>query len=67
LPDPITRASWDNYITISATDAARLGLENNNVANGALNGSYVNLTMGETVNSKVPVHIQPGQANGSIG
>ena len=67
LPDPITRASWDNYITISAIDATRLGLENNNVANGALNGSYVNLTMGETVIKKVPVLIQPGQANGSIG
>ena len=30
LPDPITRTTWDNYITISATDATRLGIENNN-------------------------------------
>jgi molybdopterin-containing oxidoreductase family iron-sulfur binding subunit len=67
LPDPITRTTWDNYITISATDATRLGIENNNVANGALNGSYVNLFMGETVINKVPVLIQPGQAKGSIG
>jgi molybdopterin-containing oxidoreductase family iron-sulfur binding subunit len=67
LPDPITRTTWDNYITISATDATRLGLKNNNVANGALNGSYVNLFMGETVINKVPVLIQPGQAKGSIG
>ena len=67
LPDPITRTTWDNYITISATDATRLGIENNNVANGALNGSYVNLFMGETVINKVPVLIQPGQAQGSIG
>ena len=67
LPDPITRTTWDNYITISATDASRLGIENNNVANGALNGSYVNIIMGETVINKVPVLIQPGQAKGSIG
>jgi molybdopterin-containing oxidoreductase family iron-sulfur binding subunit len=67
LPDPITRTTWDNYITISATDATRLGLKNNNVANGALNGSYVNLFMGETLINKVPVLIQPGQAKGSIG
>ena len=67
LPDPITRTTWDNYITISRTDATRLGLKNNNVANGALNGSYVNLFMGETLINKVPVLIQPGQAKGSIG
>jgi len=67
LPDPITRTTWDNYITVSATDASRLGIENNNVANGALNGSYVKLFLGETVINKVPVLIQPGQAQGSIG
>ena len=25
LPDPITRASWDNYLTISQADATALG------------------------------------------
>ncbi len=67
LPDPITRTSWDNYITISATDAKKLGLENFNVSNGALNGSKVNLKVGDAVLENVPVYIQPGQANGSIG
>jgi len=67
LPDPISRATWDNYLTISAADAAELGLENYNVANGALNGSYVNVTMGEVTVSNVPVMIQPGQAKGSVG
>ncbi len=67
MPDPISRASWDNYITVSAADAAELGLENYNVANGALNGSYVNVTMGDVVIEKVPVLIQPGQAKGSVG
>lgn len=67
LPDPITRASWDNYVTVSAADAAEMGLENYNVANGALNGSYVTITMGDVTLEKVPVLIQPGQAKGSVG
>src|SRR5690606_10968950 len=28
FPDPITRASWDNYLTISKADADALGLQN---------------------------------------
>ncbi|AXT61219.1 4Fe-4S dicluster domain-containing protein [Aquimarina sp. AD10] len=66
MPDPITRASWDNYLTVSKADAQELGLTNENVANGALNGSYAKVT----ANGKdvvVPVIIQPGQAKGSVG
>ncbi|WP_024771641.1 TAT-variant-translocated molybdopterin oxidoreductase [Aquimarina macrocephali] len=66
MPDPITRASWDNYLTVSRADAAELGLTNENVANGALNGSYAKVTVGET-EVVVPVIIQPGQAKGSVG
>jgi molybdopterin-containing oxidoreductase family iron-sulfur binding subunit len=66
LPDPITRATWDNYLKISKYDAEALGLENEHVANGALNGSYVNLRVGDTVLEKVPVFIQPGQARGVV-
>tara|TARA_R110000787_G_scaffold43892_2_gene107446 strand:- start:7343 stop:10414 length:3072 start_codon:yes stop_codon:yes gene_type:complete len=67
MPDPITRASWDNYLTVSAADAAEMELVNNNVANGGLNGSYVNVTVGDVVIEDVPVLIQPGQAKGSVG
>jgi MoCo/4Fe-4S cofactor protein with predicted Tat translocation signal len=67
FPDPITRASWDNYVTVSKADAGKLGLENWNVANGGLNGSYVTLTVGGTNLEKVPVIIQPGQAIGTVG
>ena len=66
MPDPITRASWDNYIKISRADADELGLKNDHVANGALNGSYVNIKAGDTVLEKVPVFIQPGQARGVV-
>ncbi|MGW9685256.1 TAT-variant-translocated molybdopterin oxidoreductase [Flagellimonas sp. 2504JD1-5] len=67
FPDPISRASWDNYVTVSKADAEALELENYNVANGGLNGSCVNLTVDGTVLENVPVIIQPGQANGTVG
>ncbi len=69
FPDPITRVSWDNYVTVSKADADAdaLKLENWNVANGGLNGSYVTLKVGNTTLNKVPVIIQPGQAKGTIG
>ncbi|SHJ58732.1 TAT-variant-translocated molybdopterin oxidoreductase [Pseudozobellia thermophila] len=67
FPDPITRVSWDNYVTVSKADAERIGLENYHVANGGLNGSYANITVNGVTLSNVPVIIQPGQAVGSIG
>ena len=67
LPDPITRTTWDNYLTVSAADASEMGLENKNVADGGLNGSYVNIKVGETTIENIPVIIQPGQAKGSVG
>ena len=66
LPDPITRTTWDNYLTMSKTDADELGVVNENVANGALNGSLVELTV-NGISETVPVLIQPGQAKGSLG
>ncbi|HSR60996.1 MAG TPA: TAT-variant-translocated molybdopterin oxidoreductase [Robiginitalea sp.] len=67
FPDPITRVTWDNYVTVSKKDARELGLVNEHVANGGLDGSYVNLTVGGTTLSQVPVIIQPGQAEGTLG
>tara|TARA_R110000868_G_scaffold399053_1_gene672585 strand:+ start:2089 stop:5184 length:3096 start_codon:yes stop_codon:yes gene_type:complete len=66
FPDPITRTSWDNYLTVSKFDADALNLVNKHVSNGALNGSYANVTVNGTT-LKVPVIIQPGQAKGSVG
>ncbi|TNJ44325.1 TAT-variant-translocated molybdopterin oxidoreductase [Tamlana fucoidanivorans] len=66
FPDPITRTSWDNYLTVSKADADELGLMNKHVANGALNGSYANVTV-NGVTIKAPVMIQPGQAKGTVG
>ena len=75
FPDPLTRTTWDNYLTISEADAKDLGLwlepstffnQSSHDAAGGLNGKYANVTVnGVTV--KAPVIIQPGQANGTAG
>ncbi len=67
FPDPISRVSWDNYLTVSKVDAEKLGFINENAANGGLDGSYAKLTVNGATIEKVPVLIQPGQAPGSIG
>jgi len=67
FPDPITRTSWDNYLTVSNADADAMGFVHKNVANGGLNGSYANVTVNDVTVSNVPVIIQPGQAKGSVG
>ncbi|MBL0735627.1 TAT-variant-translocated molybdopterin oxidoreductase [Flavobacterium sp. GN10] len=67
FPDPITRVSWDNYVTVSNADAKKLGLSNEIVANGGLNGSYATITVDGTKLENVPVIVQPGQAVGTLG
>lgn len=67
LPDPITRMAWDNYLTISPKDAERLGIENDLNARMQLDGSLVNLVANGVTLENVPVFIQPGQAEGSVG
>jgi molybdopterin-containing oxidoreductase family iron-sulfur binding subunit len=53
LPDPVTKICWDNYASVSPAQANELGL---------LEGEIVSLG-----NIELPVHIQPGQAIGTIG
>ncbi|WP_420582152.1 TAT-variant-translocated molybdopterin oxidoreductase [Reichenbachiella sp.] len=61
MPDPITKAVWDNYLTISPKMAEELGLKL-----GDMTTQLVTLTVGnQTV--KVPAMVQPGQANGTVG
>jgi len=67
FPDPITRTSWDNYLTISAADAEKFEFLNQNDATGALDGSYADVTVNGVTVENVPVIIQPGQARGSVG
>jgi MoCo/4Fe-4S cofactor protein with predicted Tat translocation signal len=68
FPDPITRVSWDNYVTVSNADAKQLLMTNEIVANGGLNGSYATITTADGLKlDNVPVIVQPGQAVGTIG
>ncbi len=57
LPDPISRITWDNYLTMAIADA-----EENNIKQG----DVVRLTVGE-MELNVPAVIQPGQAKGTLG
>ncbi|MGC6471156.1 MAG: 4Fe-4S dicluster domain-containing protein, partial [Flavobacteriales bacterium] len=75
FPDPLTRATWDNYLTISEYDAKEIGLylepstffsQSRNDANGGLNGKYAIVKLGNK-ELKVPALIQPGQARGTVG
>ncbi len=67
FPDPISRTTWDNYVTMSYADAKEHGLVNTNQMDGSMNGGYINLTIGKTKIEKIPVLVQPGQAKGSLG
>ena len=58
LPDFISKHTWDGIISVSPKTAEALGLKQNTKATITLaNGEFVRL----------PVNVQPGQANGSIG
>ena len=52
LPDPISKATWDNYICLSPKYAKEYGLENEDVV--SVNGKF-----------DIPVLVQAGQAYGS--
>ncbi len=67
LPDPLTRAAWDNYLTVSMADANAFGFDNPVQDNGAINGNYANVTVNGITLKNIPVMVQPGQAKGSVG
>ena len=64
LPDPVTKVTWDNYVTMSVADCEEMGL--NTVIAQRDPASLVTVTVGD---SKVtlPVFPTPGQKPGTIG
>ena len=56
LPDFTTKITWDNAALVSPKTAKKLGLAQHTKATFELGGEVT-----------LPVHIQPGQADGSIG
>ena len=60
-PDPISKVTWDNYITVPREFA-----KENNIVMVDSKTSLAELTVNGTT-YKLPVLVQPGQANGTIG
>ncbi|MCS7074400.1 MAG: 4Fe-4S dicluster domain-containing protein, partial [Bacteroidia bacterium] len=56
FPDPISKATWDNYIAISRAQATKLNLKE---------GQIAEITAGSQ-KIKLPILIQPGQMNETI-
>jgi MoCo/4Fe-4S cofactor protein with predicted Tat translocation signal len=67
FPDPITRVSWDNYLLVGPGKAEELGLKMKTESNGAVNGNYVTVSIGNRVLENVPVFVQPGLAPDTVG
>ena len=63
----LVKSSFLQKIQASRNAWEKYKLENFNVANGGLNGSYVSIKVGNATLENVPVIIQPGQAAGTIG
>jgi molybdopterin-containing oxidoreductase family iron-sulfur binding subunit len=55
-PDPITKMTWDNPVSVSVQDAKALGIQE---------GDFVSLSL-EGVTLRLPAVLQPGQAKGVI-
>ncbi|MEN8792934.1 MAG: TAT-variant-translocated molybdopterin oxidoreductase [Flavobacteriales bacterium] len=64
LPDPITKVTWDNYITMSRTDAEAGGY--NIILGERDEASLAEIEVNGT-KMKLPVFVLPGQKSGTVG
>ncbi|MBI3134810.1 MAG: TAT-variant-translocated molybdopterin oxidoreductase [Bacteroidetes bacterium] len=64
MPDPITKVSWDNYVTMSPADMKEKGLSTE--VGQESPSSVVTVKVGEK-ELTLPVYPQPGQAPKTIG
>lgn len=64
LPDPISRLTWDNYITMSPSDIDENGFNRHISEREYASLAKVNVNGKEVV---LPVYAQPGQKRGTIG
>lgn len=63
LPDPVSKITWDNYVTMSPLDMRG---KYNMMERQDREASLVNITV-NGITIKLPVVPQPGQAKGTIG
>lgn len=64
LPDPISKVTWDNYITMHPEDVKEQKF--GEMLRQDIEGSVATLSV-NGVNVELPVYPQPGQARGTIG
>ncbi len=64
LPDPISKVTWDNYITMAPADVKAMGM--GEMLRQDIMGSIATITV-NGVSITAPVYPQPGQAPGTIG
>ena len=64
LPDPISKVTWDNYITMHPEDVHEQKF--GEMLRQDVDGSIATLTV-NGVSVELPVYPQPGQAKGTIG
>lgn len=64
LPDPITKVTWDNYITMSRADAEKGGY---NIILGERNPATMAEIEVNGTKLKLPVFVLPGQKSGTLG
>ncbi|MFI5140728.1 MAG: TAT-variant-translocated molybdopterin oxidoreductase [Bacteroidia bacterium] len=64
LPDPISKVTWDNYITMHPEDVREQKF--NEMLRQDVDGSIATITS-NGVSFELPVYPQPGQAKGTIG
>ncbi len=57
MPDPISKACWDNYAAISKSTALGLGLKDGDMVNVSVSGKEA---------LELPVLVQPGQPTGVV-
>mgnify|MGYP000695753419 CR=1 FL=1 len=57
-PDPISKVTWDNYVSLPKALAESKGISM---------GDTVNITVGKITLKDMPVVVQPGQSNGTVG
>ncbi len=65
LPDPISKITWDNYISMNPSDARDQGFATE--YGEQKNADTINITINGTSFEGIPVIAQPGQARGTLG
>ncbi len=58
LPDPVSKVTWDNYVSLPKALAEKMGVDKDDTVTLEVNGQTL---------ANVPSLIQPGQANNTIG